>query len=86
MAKPASRSVQTFRVSRELLRRAAKLDGQKPGEWVRLTVERAARQRIAEAEREASAARIRRRIETGDFVAETPDEADFYNRLRHGGK
>jgi hypothetical protein len=86
MAKSASRSVQTFRVARDLLRRAAKLDGQKPGEWVRLTVERVARERIALAEREASATRIRRRIETGDFVAETQEEADFYDRLRHGGK
>ena len=86
MAKPQPRSVQTFRVSRDLLRRAAKLDGQKPGEWVRLTVERAARQRIAEADREVAAARIRRRIATGDFIAETQEEADYFNRLRHGGK
>lgn len=86
MAKSAPRSVQTFRVSRELLRRAARLDGLKPGEWARLTVERVARERLAQAEREAAAARIRRRIETGDFVAESQEEADFYDRLRHGGK
>ncbi len=81
-----SRSVQTFRVSRELLRRVAKLDGLRPGEWVRLTVERVARERLAEAEREAAASRIRRRIAAGDFVAETQEEGDYYDRLRHGGK
>ena len=86
MAKAAARSVQTFRVSRDLLRRVAKLDGLKPGEWVRLTVERVARERLAEADREAAAARLRKRIEAGDFVAETQEEGDFYDRLRHGGK
>jgi hypothetical protein len=86
MAKTASRSVQTFRVSRDLLRRVAKLDGLKPGEWVRLTVERVARERLAQAEREAAAARIWKRIQSGDFDVESQEEGDHYDRLRHGGK
>ncbi len=83
MAKPASRSVQTFRVSRDLLRRVAKLDGLKPGEWVRLTVERVARERLAEAEREAAAGRIRRAIYTGDWVDDDPKVAEWADRIRH---
>ncbi|HSM93990.1 MAG TPA: hypothetical protein VLT47_13990 [Anaeromyxobacteraceae bacterium] len=73
-------------MSRDLLRRAAKLDGQKPGEWVRLTVERAARERIARGKREAASARLWRQIMAGDYAEETQEEADFYDRLRHGGK
>ncbi len=83
MAKSASRSVQTFRVSRDLLRRVAKLDGLKPGEWVRLTVERVARERLAQAERDAAAARIRRAIREGDWVDDEPEVADWANRIRH---
>ncbi|HSN15895.1 MAG TPA: hypothetical protein VLT61_14785 [Anaeromyxobacteraceae bacterium] len=83
MAKSAARSVQTFRVSRDLLRRAAKLDGLKPGEWVRLTVERVARERLAQAEREGAAARIRRAIDAGDWVDDDPRIAEWANRIRH---
>jgi hypothetical protein len=83
---PQPRTVQTFRVSRDLLRRAAKLDGLRPAEWVRLVIERAARERVALAEQEEARARIRRRIDTGDFDDETPAEAARYNRLRHGGR
>lgn len=83
---PQPRTVQTFRVSRDLLRRAAKLDGLRPAEWVRLTIERAARERVAKAEQEDARARIRRRIDAGDFDDETPAEAARYNRLRHGGR
>jgi len=83
---PQPRTVQTFRVSRDLLRRAAKLDGLRPAEWVRLVIERAARERVAQAEQEEARARIRRRIDAGDFDDETPAEAARYNRLRHGGR
>ncbi|MGB8930409.1 MAG: hypothetical protein WCC48_04060 [Anaeromyxobacteraceae bacterium] len=83
MAKSAARSVQTFRVSRDLLRRVAKLDGLKPGEWVRLTVERVARERLAEAEREAAAGRIRRAVTTGDWVDDDPKIAAWADRIRH---
>jgi len=83
---PQPRTVQTFRVSRDLLRRAAKLDGLRPAEWVRLIIERAARERVALAEQEEARARIRRRIDAGDFDDETPAEAARYNRLRHGGR
>jgi hypothetical protein len=83
---PQPRSVQTFRVSRDLLRRAAKLDGLRPAEWARLTIERAARERVALAERDEARARIRKRITAGDFDDETPSEAARYNRLRHGGR
>ena len=83
MAKSAARSVQTFRVSRDLLRRVAKLDGLKPGEWVRLTVERVARERLAQAEREAAAARIRRAIDAGAWVDDDPEVAEWANRIRH---
>lgn len=83
MAKPAPRSVQTFRVSRDLLRRAAKLDGQKPGEWARLTVERVARERVALAERESAAARLLRAINAGDFEDDDPKVAEWANRIRH---
>lgn len=83
---PQPRTVQTFRVSRDLLRRAAKLDGLRPAEWVRLVIERAARERVALAEQEEARARIRRRIDAGDFDDETPAEAARYNRLRHGGR
>ncbi len=80
------RPVQTFRVSKVLLRRAARLDGLRPAEWVRLVVERAARERILEAERQEAQARVRRRIEAGDFDAEAPEEAARYDRIRHGGR
>ena len=83
---PQPRSVQTFRVSRDLLRRAAKFDGLRPAEWARLTIERAARERVAMAERDEARARIRKRIARGDFEDETPAEAARYNRLRHGGR
>ncbi len=83
---PQPRTVQTFRVSRDLLRRAARLDGLRPAEWVRLVVERAARERVGRAEQEEARARIRKRITTGDFVDETPDEAARYDRMRHGGR
>lgn len=83
---PQARTVQTFRVSRDLLRRAAKLDGLRPAEWVRLVIERAARERIAQADQEAARARVRQRIDTGDFDDETFAEAARYNRLRHGGR
>ncbi len=83
---PQPRTVQTFRVSRDLLRRAAKLDGLRPAEWVRLVIERAARERVARAEQDEARARIRKRISAGDFEDETPGEAARYNRLRHGGR
>jgi len=83
---PQPRSVQTFRVSRDLLRRAAKLDGLRPAEWARLIIERAARERVAQADQEEARARILRRIDAGDFDDETPAEAARYNRLRHGGR
>jgi hypothetical protein len=83
---PPPRTVQTFRVSRDLLRRAAKLDGLRPAEWVRLIIERAARERVAKAEQEEARARIRRRIAAEDFDDETLAEAAKYNRLRHGGR
>ncbi|HET9553197.1 MAG TPA: hypothetical protein VFP50_09540 [Anaeromyxobacteraceae bacterium] len=83
---PQPRTVQTFRVSRDLLRRAAKLDGLRPAEWVRLVIERAARERVAQAEQQEARARIRRRIDAGDFHDETPAEAARYDRLRHGGR
>jgi len=79
MARP--RTVQTSRVSRDRVRRAAKLDGLRPAEWVRLVVERAARERVARAEQDEARARIRRRIDTGDFDDETPAEAARYDRL-----
>jgi hypothetical protein len=81
-----ARDVQTFRVSRELLRRAAKLDGVRPGEWVRLVVERAARERVALADQEKARARVLRRIEASQFDDESPAEAARYDRLRHGGR
>jgi hypothetical protein len=84
MASP--RVVQTFRVSRELLRRAARLDGVRPGEWVRLVVERAARDRVAQAEQEKARARILRRIDSAGFDDEPPAEAARYDRMRHGGR
>jgi hypothetical protein len=83
---PQPRTVQTFRVSRDLLRRAAKLDGLRPAEWVRLVIERAARERVAQADQEEARARIRQRIDAGDFDDETPAEAARFNRLRHGGR
>ncbi len=83
---PLPRSVQTFRVSRDLLRRAAKLDGLRPAEWARLIIERAARERVAQADQEKARARILRRIDAGDFEDEPPAEAARYNRLRHGGR
>lgn len=83
---PQPRSVQTFRVSRDLLRKAAKLDGLRPAEWARLTIERAARERVALAERDEARARIRKRIAAGDFDDESPAEAARYDRLRHGGR
>lgn len=83
---PQPRTVQTFRVSRDLLRRAAKLDGLRPAEWVRLIVERAARERVGRADQEDARARIRKRIEAGDFDDEKPAEAARYNRMRHGGR
>jgi hypothetical protein len=83
MAKPVQRSVQTFRVSRELLRRAAKLDGQRPGEWARLTVERVARDRIAQAERNAAAARLLRDIGAGEFEEDDPAVVTWADELRH---
>ncbi len=77
------RAVQTFRVSRELLRRAARLDGLRPAEWARLVIERAARQRVARAEREAAAARLLRDLRTKGF-AEDPEELErFADRVRH---
>ena len=83
---PRPRTVQTFRVSRDLLRRAAKLDGLRPAEWVRLIIERAARERVAQADQEEARARIRRRIDAEDFEDEKPAEAAKYNHLRHGGR
>ena len=80
---PTPRDVQTFRVSRDLLRRAAKLDGLKPAEWVRLIVERAARERVAQAEQQAAQARVRRRLQAEDFDDETPAEEARFNRARH---
>ncbi len=77
------RAVQTFRVSRDLLRRAAKLDGLRPAEWARLVIERAARERVAQADREKAAARILRRIERGEWREESPEEAERADRLRH---
>jgi hypothetical protein len=53
---------------------------------VRLVIERAARERVAQAEQEQARARIRRRIDAGDFTDETPAEAARYNRLRRGGR
>jgi hypothetical protein len=84
MATP--RTVQTFRVSRELLRKAARLDGVRPGEWVRLVVERAARDRVAQAEQAKARARILRRIDSAGFDDESPSEAARYDRMRHGGR
>jgi hypothetical protein len=83
---PQPRTVQTFRVSRDLLRRAAKLDGLRPAEWARLIIERAARERVAMAEGDAARARIRKRIAAEDFDDETSAQATRYNRLRHGGR
>lgn len=86
MRMPTPRAVQTFRVSRDLLKRAAKLDGLKPAEWVRLIIERAARERVEQAEQQAAQSRLRRRIQAGNFDDETPAEAARFNRARHGAK
>ncbi len=77
------RAVQTFRVSRDLLRRAAKLDGLRPAEWARLVIERAARERVAQAERDHAAVRILRRIERGEWRDESREEAERADRIRH---
>ncbi len=77
------RAVETFRVSRELLRRAARLDGLRPAEWARLVIERAARQRVARAEREAAAARLFRDLRAKGFDEDPEESARFADRVRH---
>lgn len=84
MPKSPQRGVQTLRLHRDLLARAAKLDGLKPAEWGRLVLERAARARIAAAERERSRLRLLERLRTGDFEEESAEEMERFDRLRHG--
>jgi hypothetical protein len=78
-----ARSVQTFRVSRDLLRKAAKLDGLRPAEWARLVIERAARERVAQAARDAAASRLLRDLRDERFQDDDVELVEWANRVRH---
>jgi K+-sensing histidine kinase KdpD len=85
-----SKAVQTYRASprlRTLVRRAARLDDKAPAEWVRLTLERMARERIAAAQAEGAAEELGRLLDEAGAKARggVPEEEieRFADSVRH---